>query len=453
MEVSTTVLFFVSSGSKLRRLKGSRSTVSGRQWETGGRLMKFYHALVVIPLLASVVTACGSAPSASPDSSGASGAATKQPVSPKPLPPLPSDSASPISVVSVDASEVASLIKAEVQNATDVVTFTSENDLNGLIGAENGYVSAASIRDNRIQIKKFKEKDLGVAIGATVEVWPTAEDARARVDRINRDAPLTDEVSVEYQIISGQVLLRVSQVIDPNGFAAYSSAFRKQFPDAEVVSVNGMGNPDISPKGDSFTIDCIKAISASDETDAGESFTSLTDFYKVFNDVIEQDLLCGVTLDYPDAFVPTAKQLRAIRRYSAYWDFGSYSDNSPAGIYSTMLEWCVDPSQTDGLMDRDMAMVAYGLCPDSPGAASAKAIADKGVVPFDGDWKVGEEIREGTWRSEAPASDCYWERTTSGGSTIANDFVTFAKSGVTVTIKSSDGSFSTQGCGSWRRID
>lgn len=47
-------------------------------------------------------------------------------------------------------------------------------------------------------------------------------------------------------------------------------------------------------------------------------------------------------------------------------------------------------------------------------------------------------------------TDCYWERTTGDGKTIANDFVSLATSGVKVTIKAGEG-FVSDGCGSWIR--
>jgi hypothetical protein len=46
-------------------------------------------------------------------------------------------------------------------------------------------------------------------------------------------------------------------------------------------------------------------------------------------------------------------------------------------------------------------------------------------------------------------SDCYWERTSPGGDIIDNDFVTHATAGVTVTIKATDGTFTSDGCGAW----
>ncbi|ROO82535.1 hypothetical protein EDD29_9100 [Actinocorallia herbida] len=58
-------------------------------------------------------------------------------------------------------------------------------------------------------------------------------------------------------------------------------------------------------------------------------------------------------------------------------------------------------------------------------------------------------IRPGTYRTVGKASDCYWERSTSSGGRLANDFVTNAPGGVTVTVLASDGGFTSEGCGYW----
>lgn len=68
---------------------------------------------------------------------------------------------------------------------------------------------------------------------------------------------------------------------------------------------------------------------------------------------------------------------------------------------------------------------------------------------YEGNYEVGDDVKAGTYRTEPGAEDCYWERQTGGGRIIANDFVTHAPKGVTVTIYSSDGGFSTRGCGPW----
>lgn len=70
----------------------------------------------------------------------------------------------------------------------------------------------------------------------------------------------------------------------------------------------------------------------------------------------------------------------------------------------------------------------------------------------EGDHVINEDIKPGVYRTlDRKIKNCYWERTTKGGDTVANNFVTFASSGVTVTIAPTDGGFSSKNCGSWVR--
>lgn len=70
----------------------------------------------------------------------------------------------------------------------------------------------------------------------------------------------------------------------------------------------------------------------------------------------------------------------------------------------------------------------------------------------DANWTVGSgqgQVKPGTYRTAPGVTDCYWERVTGSGGTIANDFVTSAPQGVTVRIRSTDGGFTSRGCGEW----
>ncbi|NUK23683.1 hypothetical protein [Streptomyces lunaelactis] len=62
-----------------------------------------------------------------------------------------------------------------------------------------------------------------------------------------------------------------------------------------------------------------------------------------------------------------------------------------------------------------------------------------------------QEIGPGTYRTDEPVEDCYWERTTKGGDIIDNRFATSAQE-ITVTILLSDGQFTTEGCGTWKKV-
>lgn len=72
----------------------------------------------------------------------------------------------------------------------------------------------------------------------------------------------------------------------------------------------------------------------------------------------------------------------------------------------------------------------------------------------DGEYEVAlktteDKIKAGSYRTEKGVRDCYWERMTKHGSTITNNFISYAPGGARVTIRSSDGGFKSDGCGSW----
>jgi hypothetical protein len=104
-----------------------------------------------------------------------------------------------------------------------------------------------------------------------------------------------------------------------------------------------------------------------------------------------------------------------------------------------------------------------GLIEDPPGKFGKLAIKmlcpkylpmlQKAAGGFgEGDMTVGEDVKPGTYRTTGSAHDCFWERSTGGGRTIANDFVSNAPKGVTVTIYASDGGFKSNNCGDWIRV-
>lgn len=62
-----------------------------------------------------------------------------------------------------------------------------------------------------------------------------------------------------------------------------------------------------------------------------------------------------------------------------------------------------------------------------------------------------QEIGPGTYRTSGDLEGCYWERTTRGGDIIDNNFATSAQE-ITVTIRSSDGQFTSTNCGVWKKV-
>lgn len=65
----------------------------------------------------------------------------------------------------------------------------------------------------------------------------------------------------------------------------------------------------------------------------------------------------------------------------------------------------------------------------------------------DGTYLVGKDIPAGSYVAPGGGGDCYWERTTKGGSIIDNSF----GPGQARAYVNAGELFSTQGCGTWRR--
>jgi hypothetical protein len=132
----------------------------------------------------------------------------------------PSAAQSPTSSVR-DATAIGDAIRQKVASVTKVVTITEDNDPNHKIGRPGGYVSAAVLYDSGA-----KCTGLGVGCGATVEVWPTEGDARARADYVQAALRANPILGTEYGFVSGPVLLRVSGAIKPSVAKNYEAGLR-----------------------------------------------------------------------------------------------------------------------------------------------------------------------------------------------------------------------------------
>ncbi|MCA1223468.1 hypothetical protein [Streptomyces sp. 8L] len=97
------------------------------------------------------------------------------------------------------------------------------------------------------------------------------------------------------------------------------------------------------------------------------------------------------------------------------------------------------------------------LCPAWSKVALAAIGGDFTRTYGDGTYRVvskprGElEIAPGSYRTSGDLSGCYWERTTSSGHVIDNQYATSARS-ITVRVAASDGQFTSKGCGTWKPV-
>lgn len=87
-------------------------------------------------------------------------------------------------------------------------------------------------------------------------------------------------------------------------------------------------------------------------------------------------------------------------------------------------------------------------------------VVDEAVMTASGTYVVSskpatgedeENFPPGTYRATGKMENCYWERTTESGEIIDNNFATSARS-ITVTIRSSDGQFTSEGCEVWKPV-
>lgn len=138
----------------------------------------------------------------------------------------------------------------------------------------------------------------------------------------------------------------------------------------------------------------------------------------------------------------------------------------PSGALLDVFEACTLPPSIEFDASRGpnnnrveaISIAALDLCSDAPFAAELTRIAT-GLPPArmkDGSYIVGTSIQSGTYQVQVPEGangvhDCYWERTTAQGGTIANDFVSYAPQGPAVTILDGEG-FVSERCGTWSRI-
>ncbi|MFJ9743117.1 hypothetical protein [Streptomyces sp. NPDC101166] len=100
------------------------------------------------------------------------------------------------------------------------------------------------------------------------------------------------------------------------------------------------------------------------------------------------------------------------------------------------------------------------VCPSHPdksklralvgGAERKNKLESEGRVFGDGVYRVGNEVKPGTYYS-TDVEGCYWERTDASGEIIDNSYVIGAKR-IQVTIRAGDHSFNSTNCGEWQPV-
>lgn len=108
-----------------------------------------------------------------------------------------------------------------------------------------------------------------------------------------------------------------------------------------------------------------------------------------------------------------------------------------------------------------LALVVTACSATQPKSAPAPAVSTEkpakkaGNTFSDGTWRVGADIKPGTYRVNAKTG-CYWERQRGFGGDPLKDVISNGISAsdgpITVTIKPTDKGFKSQLCGTWTKI-
>jgi hypothetical protein len=143
---------------------------------------------------------------------------------------------------------------------------------------------------------------------------------------------------------------------------------------------------------------------------------------------------------------------------------------------STRPQWLVESGQMDGYGAVVLQAGVPKLCPEWTSAVK-EAVAGRYDQWFgDGSYEVSSKpphtndaadvqagtfdydetsgfsrIPPGTYRVKGQIKDCYWERTSSSGEILDNNFATSARE-ITVTVRESDGQFTSERCGVWKPV-
>jgi len=101
------------------------------------------------------------------------------------------------------------------------------------------------------------------------------------------------------------------------------------------------------------------------------------------------------------------------------------------------------------------------LCPSRSWVPKLQAAIDRSVPALEqrdrgerfnsGTYRIGSEVKPGTYVVEKSPEGCYWERLDETGEIIDNNFIS-AATRVEVTILTSDYSFHSENCGEWHKI-
>lgn len=139
-------------------------------------------------------------------------------------------------------------------------------------------------------------------------------------------------------------------------------------------------------------------------------------------------------------------------------------------------QWLVESGQMDGDGAAILAVGVPKFCPKWTSVVKQAAAGDYERWYGNGTYVVAEDppakpdpapvvedeydiggeeeelkIPPGTYRAKGRMDDCYWERTSRSGEILDNNFATSARE-ITVTIRKSDGQFTSERCAVWKPV-
>jgi hypothetical protein len=139
--------------------------------------------------------------------------------------PAPAAAPSPDGLTGLGADAVAARLAARGLPLTTATVYTAATDPNQLLGKPGGYNSKVEFADTRTGVSPAGAPGGDpVAIGGSVEVFPDAASAGARLQRLRQLATAGGQLSQEFDYQQGAVVLRVSNYLTQNQAAGYQSA-------------------------------------------------------------------------------------------------------------------------------------------------------------------------------------------------------------------------------------
>jgi hypothetical protein len=209
-----------------------------------------------------------------------------------------------------------------------------------------------------------------------------------------------------------------------------------------------------------ITYDCRKYATSGEEITGNDGFQvheTFTDYKETWSLINENLYSCEATIESGD--IPQEAKDAAVTAYGEYDPTNKYAIPVLYGNCAT--------TKADGILvntgqvEETKGMLQF--CPDHPDARQLEAKIqtiekdnnflkqkqDAGEVLPDGTYKIGSEMKPGTWKtSSEKVENCYWDLTDASGNIIINNFIPGAPS-VIVNVPSTAVGFTSTGCGTW----